>query len=490
MAKIGKRISIMFICALLIFGSARRAEAAAEAGALSILGGSVAAGGIGAAIAAIAPPAIIIVGIALAAQGIYVAISEESEKLGMTKSDYIGTKLAQFALASGKQYSDVCHDIVDGANVSSTGSIALTTAASKTIYQFANSLVADNQISAPSVAGKYVKIGDVNVPVIRKGESISYVKRDGNDRVLFSNSDSDICVFVSTVPSYGKVLIMLSDVDQIYIGYGYPSLTGGYSRLILSRITPGSMYYANGNNVLANDEILVPELAYQYWHGTVSNWGSMDVQESSGDDGFISESAIDTSVYNPADGNVIVLDPGLDLTALENSYGKTGTIAIDNYLESLKRALDGVESNTIAISDSLTGVLENVAVGVYDPVGSASVDQVAEEELPRVMTPVIDLSLNPSGAAAEKDLQGLAFDLTAIFPFCIPFDLFALIEKFDVQPETPRIQISLPLPGLDETLDLDLDLAPFETVAVILRSMELIAFIIGLALVTRNLIRG
>lgn len=482
MVKIGKRISIIFICALLIFGSARRAEAAAEAGALSILGGSVAAGGIGAAIAAIAPPAIIIVGIALAAQGIYVAISEESEKLGMTKSDYIGTKLAQFALASGKQYSDVCHDIVDGSSVTETGSIALTTSASKTIYQFINSLVANDEIvTAPTTTGEYVTIGNVNVPVVKNGESFNYA-----DSYIFTNEGADdVLIFIGSYPvgtsTIKAIAFTLGNQFRYRLNESGISTTYG-NGLGHGRFIPMTQVYPNSTTYCPTFE--------GNWQLTFRELQSLDIQGGGSlEDGFVGEN-IDTSVLNPAEGDVVVLNPGMDIPAIENQYGKAGTISIDNYLESLTRALNGVEANTITISNALTGALDTVAVGTYNPVGTATVAQEAEEDLPRVLTPVVDLTLNPTGSAAEQDLQGLAFDLTAIFPFCIPFDLFALIEKFDVQPQTPRILVSLPLPGVGETLDLDLDLSPFETVAVILRSMELIAFIVGLALVTRNLIRG
>ena len=500
MSKISKRISVMIICALLIFGSARRAEAAAEAGALSILGGSVAAGGIGAAIAAIAPPAIIIVGIALAAQGIYVSISEESEKLGMTKSDYIGTRLAQFALESGKQYSDVCHDIVDGSSVTESGSIALTASASKTIYQFINGLVANDEISAPVVSeGSYVSINGELCPVLEYNEFCEVLKFSSAPMTITNMTpDSKAVLFLQEVAS-GYNIGVIADKQIMGWSYGFTGYSGSYGSGGSNLTAANGLYYGSTSvpwSTVNTSETYIPIInldGNDLRDVALSMNGNFDIvsgEENSANDTFVSASTVDTSVLNPAEGDVVVLNPGLDIPAIENEYGKAGTISIDNYLETLTRAVNGVEANTITISNALTGVLDTVAVGTYNPVGSATVAQEAEEDLPRVMTPVIDLTLNPTGSAAEKDLQGLAFDLTSVFPFCIPFDLFALIEKFDVQPETPRILVSLPLPGVGETLDLDLDLSPFETVAVILRSMELIAFIVGLALVTRNLIRG
>lgn len=474
-----KRIIVIIMVCLMISSTTVEARAAAEAGALSVLGGSVAAGGIGAAIAAIAPPAIIIVGIALAAQGIYVAISEESEKMGMTKSDYIGTKLAQFALESGKQYSDVCHDIVDGSSVTETGSIALTTSASKTIYQFINSLVANDEIvNAPTTTGEYVVIGNVNVPVVKNGESLNYADSDtfineGASEVLIFYSDYVVNTkraFAFTLGNRFRYRLNQGNIrDTVGNGFGH----GRYIEL---------------TQIYNNSVLHVPYI--KNWESVFQNLESLDIQGGGlTEDSFVGD-VVDTSILNPNAGDVVVLNPGMDIPAIANEYGKAGTISIDNYLESLTRALNGVEANTVTISNALTGALDTVAVGTYNPVGTATVDQVAEEDLPRVLTPVIDISLNPSGSAAENSLKGLQFDLTAIFPFCIPFDIVALIQKFDVQPETPAISVSLPLPGVNTTLDLDLDLAPFETVARILRTMELIAFIFGLMMVTRHLIRG
>ena len=167
-----------------------------------------------------------------------------------------------------------------------------------------------------------------------------------------------------------------------------------------------------------------------------------------------------------------------------------GTISIDNYLETLKQAINGVTDLTIAVQNVATGVIDNVDVGVYNPTDVAVTNESEEDAENQIATPVIDVNSYPSGEAAEQALNDLQFDLTKIFPFCIPFDIVHIVQKFDAARQIPRIQISLPLPGMDETLDLDLDLTPFDGVATILRTMELIAFVVGLAMVTRGLIRG
>lgn len=87
----------------------------------------------------------------------------------------------------------------------------------------------------------------------------------------------------------------------------------------------------------------------------------------------------------------------------------------------------------------------------------------------------------------DQALQGATtIDLRAIFPFCIPFDLYNLLLIFDTgeNRKAPHITFTFPITGWI----IDVDLAPFDTVAGILRLLELILFIVGLAVATRSLI--
>lgn len=79
--------------------------------------------------------------------------------------------------------------------------------------------------------------------------------------------------------------------------------------------------------------------------------------------------------------------------------------------------------------------------------------------------------------------------LSAVFPFCIPFDLIRAVKVLSVEGEAPRYEIPFQIPGLvDYTFVIDM--AEFETVVEIFRVLETLGFIIGLILITRNLIRG
>ena len=91
-------------------------------------------------------------------------------------------------------------------------------------------------------------------------------------------------------------------------------------------------------------------------------------------------------------------------------------------------------------------------------------------------------------------------DLRLVFPFCIPFDLVHLIQAFEAEPEAPVFEFPLDLelenPWTDKKI-LDyhhvfkLDMSDYEPVIKIFRIFEIIFFIIGLLMITRQqMIKG
>lgn len=79
--------------------------------------------------------------------------------------------------------------------------------------------------------------------------------------------------------------------------------------------------------------------------------------------------------------------------------------------------------------------------------------------------------------------------LKDVFPFCIPWDIAALFGSFGtIEREAPVVTFPIVsnLFGIDE--EVTLDLSPYDDVAALLRTLELIGFGIALAFVTRYLI--
>lgn len=112
-----------------------------------------------------------------------------------------------------------------------------------------------------------------------------------------------------------------------------------------------------------------------------------------------------------------------------------------------------------------------------------------------IITDVTDNSLTVSGEVAteepEIEITGPLpiYGLAEVFPFCIPFDIYSFLNVLAADPVAPHFEWRLYVEGLvDYTFVIDL--AAFETAAVILRTMFLLLFCVGLAAVTRQLIRS
>lgn len=80
-------------------------------------------------------------------------------------------------------------------------------------------------------------------------------------------------------------------------------------------------------------------------------------------------------------------------------------------------------------------------------------------------------------------------DWKTLFPFCVPFDLIEFLGVLNAEPEVPVIRWRFYVPWVVD-YEIEIDLSVFDGVAQIMRTMELLAFCIGLILLTRNIIRG
>ena len=94
-------------------------------------------------------------------------------------------------------------------------------------------------------------------------------------------------------------------------------------------------------------------------------------------------------------------------------------------------------------------------------------------------------------ANESDDVKKYKVKLVDIFPFCIPYDIYRFLKCLQADPVAPCFDI--PIIGKNsfglEEYTYTLDLSQFDSVAKILRIMELLAFCVGLAFVTNNLIK-
>lgn len=113
-----------------------------------------------------------------------------------------------------------------------------------------------------------------------------------------------------------------------------------------------------------------------------------------------------------------------------------------------------------------------------------------------------EVSPKPDDTDTDTDVNPDDYktDLRLVFPFCIPFDLVHLIQAFEAEPEAPVFEFPLdlelenPWTGkkiLDYHHTFKLDMSDYEPVIKIFRIFEIIFFIIGLLMITRQqMIKG
>lgn len=124
--------------------------------------------------------------------------------------------------------------------------------------------------------------------------------------------------------------------------------------------------------------------------------------------------------------------------------------------------------------------------------GEFSDSNVAHTSITYDQESVIEEELTDAGSptVGEEPEDYQTPGLQNVFPFCIPFDIYNFFNCLAADPVAPSFEWRFYVPGIcDETIELDLE--QFDTVAQIVRTMELLAFIVGLAFVTRDkMIKG
>ena len=91
-------------------------------------------------------------------------------------------------------------------------------------------------------------------------------------------------------------------------------------------------------------------------------------------------------------------------------------------------------------------------------------------------------------------------DLRLVFPFCIPFDLIHLFEALDAEPEAPKFKIPVDIEAenpftekkvIDYHTEIVVDMSDYEQAIKVIRLFEVMFFILGLMLITRqHMIKG
>lgn len=76
--------------------------------------------------------------------------------------------------------------------------------------------------------------------------------------------------------------------------------------------------------------------------------------------------------------------------------------------------------------------------------------------------------------------------LSDFFPFCLPFDIYDLLSALAADPQAPVFEWTIAVPRWGISHDIEIDLSEWDDIARLFRTFELGAFVLGLALITRQ----
>ena len=79
-------------------------------------------------------------------------------------------------------------------------------------------------------------------------------------------------------------------------------------------------------------------------------------------------------------------------------------------------------------------------------------------------------------------ISALQTTMTTKFPFCLPFDLFKILQAFYVAPEAPVFSLSFHDPFSNSDFSIRVDLSPWDEVAAVVRNFEAMILLAGFCL--------
>lgn len=486
-----RRVVALSLCSILVFCSAYHPAYAGEVAAASVAvqGAQLITGGLVGqkAVDYIAPKMAPVVGGVLQGCGIKTHVVGET-----TPSQFVTSKVSQFCGAVGYSLEKFWTTIAKGCFIAQSGAIQLSHEASELVSQFGSWLftregevvpeISDSPAQDAATAGGYnfskLMLGEIYTGISTGYSSLRSIRFESGN----SNTDMYIlqCIDGIFVCSTAPIDLRINYLDSA----GYVGRTGRETSD--STITGTNIYRVTRNFTGFNVNSVSDDLS-TVWHAIHSAGGDLVINPGEavpGQDVFVGTPEAwgeNKDLLNPgaASETVTTLDPDVLNPIIDQlQAGHAYDITITSYLDALAKAFDRVADATVAVRDRVTAIEDAI-----------SVPTAATEDLTvtlDVTSPTVTPAVAPEEVNYDGAIDGVSFDLTRIFPFCIPFDVVAACQLFDAEPQAPHFEIHETLP-YNIPFDIVLDLSDFDGIASICRKLELVLFVVGLAVVTRSL---
>lgn len=196
-------------------------------------------------------------------------------------------------------------------------------------------------------------------------------------------------------------------------------------------------------------------------------------------------SSVDSSLYDSWTANGGTYDGG-DYIPVSIPSLSPSAIASQTQVQAQAGTIpDAVVEEIVAGSEAVPDTDTGTLAGVIEAI------QALPQTLADLFTGIKDAVLSIPQAIADvfsppAVSESYQISLSSFFPFCIPFDLYNLLDALAAAPEAPVINGVIPVPTFGQTYEIEVDLSPWDNVAALFRTLQLGLFIVGLALVTRE----
>lgn len=197
-------------------------------------------------------------------------------------------------------------------------------------------------------------------------------------------------------------------------------------------------------------------------------------------------------VYTPVASRVIGTDSEDEDDYVPGAIVKTGNGTLADKVAGTVIDLDDVNYDAIPHDEVIDPALTEEKVAAReeenDKALTESLTRAEEREKDEAKE---DAKPDAGTDTKDEDLDKYKIKVTDIFPFCIPFDIYRFFSCLAADPVAPKFTIPVITEnsfGIPE-YSIEIDFAMFDTVAAILRKMELLGFCVGLAFATNKLIK-
>lgn len=227
-----------------------------------------------------------------------------------------------------------------------------------------------------------------------------------------------------------------------------------------------------------------------FWTGANSKFVSDNITIVNGDYSIVSytsnASVIDNNfqtVTNDIDNLDVISSDLPDKDAKEVNIPMPGLADSDNSAsaDAYDDIINAINNGQISIDDGLTQIQDLLKIITYDT--------VTDDVIP--VNPDSDSGENEKVddkiSKNKNNMEFTLYGLEKVFPFCIPWDIYAFFNILNADPVAPIINIPL-LVSTERTENIEIDLSKWNTVFLIWRYALDLLFIVGLALSTRNII--